>query len=53
MMLKRPDAGCSILGYRFGVVGDLVPALAQARILEECHCLDDEYDVANIEALGG
>lgn len=37
-MLEGPDPGCGGLGRRFGVMGDLVPGLADARIFEErCH----------------
>jgi hypothetical protein len=37
MLLERPDSGCRILGGSFGVVGDLIPALAQSGIFEEGH----------------
>lgn len=49
VVLKRPNTGGRILGYGLGILGDLVPALAEARVLKKGHrggCR--RYDVANI-----
>lgn len=51
-MLKGPDSCCRILGYGLGIVGNLVPALAQSGVLEECHCEDSGYDVATWKRRG-
>lgn len=41
-MLEGPDSGRGLLGCGLGVLGDLVPGLADSGVFEErCHCGGD------------
>jgi hypothetical protein len=37
VVAKGPDAGCGVRGDGLGGVRELVPALAEAGVLDECH----------------